>query len=353
MTHVFVNGSYRKIEIEHVRLSFSTNMKEIGRVQFSKIIHLFTTILKVLKARFLHRSSVLYYMPAGPDVVPMVRDIIFLIAARWCFPQTVFHFRAAGLSELYERLPRILRFFFRQAYYHPELAIQLSEFNPPDGRAVRAKKVTVIPNGMEDQFLAHHRGTGTAKANAHPVILFVGILRESKGVMVLLEACKRLHEAQVPFRIRFMGQYESDAFRNEVEAFLDGNGLRDHVEFLGVLKDAPKWEAYAQADLLCFPSHFASESFGNVLIEAMMFQLPVVATHWRGIPSIVADGETGVLVPIKDPAALAEALARLLKDPELRRSLGERGRQRYLEHFTLDRFYRNMEDALAAVAHEE
>ncbi len=347
MTKVFLDGNYQSISVHHVRISFSSHMNEVGKFRFSKITHLFTTICKVLKTRFQYHTPVLYYMPAGPDVVPMVRDLVFLMATRWCFRYTVFHFRAAGLSELYERLPKVLRFFFRQAYFDPDLAIQLSEFNPPDGRTVRAKKIVIIHNGMEDQLPSHH--SEHAETVAEPVILFVGVLRESKGVMVLLEACKRLQEAKVPFRVRFMGQYESDLFRNEVETFLAQNNLQDKVEFLGVLKDGRKWDAYAQADLLCFPSHFESESFGNVLVEAMMFRLPVVATRWRGIPSIVVDGETGSLVPIKDPKTLADELERYLRDPELRRSVGEQGRQRYVENFTLNRFYENMEDALASV----
>ncbi len=348
MTKVFLDGNYHLLSIHHIRLSFSSSMGEVGKFRFSKITHLFTTIYKVLKARFRNRTPILYYMPAGPDVVPMLRDLVFLTATRWCFQYTVFHFHAAGLSELYERLPKVLRFFFRQAYFDPDLAIQLSEFNPPDGRTLRAKRVVVVPNGIEDYGPAHYR---ERPANvAEPAILFVGVLRESKGVMVLLEACKRLQEAKVPFRVRFMGQYESDLFRNEVETFLAQNNLQDKVEFLGVLKDGRKWDAYAQADLLCFPSHFESESFGNVLVEAMMLRLPVVATRWRGIPSIVVDGETGSLVPIKNPEVLAEELKRYLEDPELRRSVGEQGRQRYVENFTLNRFYERMEDALVSVS---
>ncbi len=347
MTKVFLDGNYHLISIHHIRLSFSSSMGEIGKFRLSKIFHLFTIICKIWKARFQYRTPVLYYMPAGPDVVPMLRDVILLLATRWCFQHTVFHFHAAGLSELYKRLPRGLRFLFRQAYFDPDLAIQLSEFNPPDGRTLRAKKVVVIPNGIQDHGPQHYR---ERPANvAEPAILFVGVLRESKGVMVLLEACKRLQEAKVPFRVRFMGQYESDLFRNEVETFLAQNNLQDKVEFLGVLKDGRKWDAYAQADLLCFPSHFESESFGNVLVEAMMFRLPVVATRWRGIPSIVVDGETGSLVPIKNPALLAEELKRYLEDAELRRSVGEQGRQRYLQNFTLESFYRNMEQSLASV----
>jgi glycosyltransferase involved in cell wall biosynthesis len=78
----------------------------------------------------------------------------------------------------------------------------------------------------------------------------------------------------------------------------------------------------------------------------MQFSLPVVATRWRGVPSVVVDGESGVLVPVRNPARLEAALATLLQDPDLRARMGSRGRELYLQRFTDERFRRDMEAAL-------
>jgi glycosyltransferase involved in cell wall biosynthesis len=82
----------------------------------------------------------------------------------------------------------------------------------------------------------------------------------------------------------------------------------------------------------------------------MQFEIPVVATRWRGIPSIVEDGKSGFLVPIKDSQALADKIALLLQDPALCEKMGKRGREIYLERFTLERFWRNIEEAFMSVA---
>ena len=186
-----------------------------------------------------------------------------------------------------------------------------------------------------------------------PIILFVGVLRESKGVEVLLDACCKLRDAGIPYQLKLMGKLHSGAFRTRVGKFIYSNNLTEHVDLLGVVTGDNKWQVYSEADILAFPSFFESEATPRTVLEAMSFEIPVVATRWRGIPSMVEDGESGFLVPIRDSQALANKLAVLLKDQELRRSMGKRGRQIYLERFTVEKFWNNMERAFLSVALDE
>jgi len=174
-TKRLLDGEYSRVKLFHVRMAFSGEMDEIGRFRFGKLLHLLAVVVRATFAKFRHGISILYYMPAGPDRVPMYRDLAILIATRWLFRRVVFQFRAAGLSELYERLTRLERFFFRLAYRRPDLAIRSSEFNPPDGEFLGAKRNIVIQNGAEDRrpsFAVRRRGR-----SATPSILFVGVLR--------------------------------------------------------------------------------------------------------------------------------------------------------------------------------
>jgi rhamnosyl/mannosyltransferase len=106
------------------------------------------------------------------------------------------------------------------------------------------------------------------------------------------------------------------------------------VRFLGTLPQPRLREAYSACDLFVLPSRTRSEAFGIVLLEAMARSKPVVATQVGGIPYVVREGETGILVPPFDPIPLAEAICQLLGDPELRHRMGQAGREHVLTNFT-------------------
>ena len=344
----FVTGEYEGIEVSHVRMAFSAEMADVGRFQARKLLHLLTVVVRVLWQRFRTGAKVLYYPPAGPDLVPVMRDLAILLATRWAFDATVFHFHAGGLSEIWPRLPRALRRPFRAAYARPDLALQPSALNPPDGEFLGARRTVVIPNGVPDSADA---GDPVGDPG-QPTILYVGVVRESKGVLVLLDACKRLEERGVVFELRIMGSFESPEFKLGVRAVLAEAGLEAKTALLGARIGEEKARYFATSDVFCYPTFFEAETFGLVVIEAMQFSLPVVASRWRGVSSVVADGETGILVPPKDPEALADALQALLEDPTKRERLGRRGRELYLERYTEGKYRANMQAALRSLVDE-
>lgn len=345
MIEALLAGEYRKVRLFHVRLRFSDDMESVGKFAMRKVLILFTTIARIWWARFRDRTSVLYYPPSGPNKVPVLRDIILLNAVRWMFRRTVFHFHAGGVSGLESQLPAPLRPLFRAAYRRPWVSIRTSTFNPEDGRAFHARHDLVVPNGIADQ-----RGTvpESVSSPGEPLrILFTGVLVPSKGVTVLLEAFDRLCRRGIDAELELMGKWGDEAYRAECEAYVRRQGLEGRVRFLGVRRDRDKHLNFANCDVFCFPSHFEAESFGLVLVEAMQFAKPVVSTRWRGIPSVVEGGRNGLLVPVEDADAVADALERLAKDPALRARMGEEGRRIFEQRFTLERFHHAMEDALA------
>jgi glycogen(starch) synthase len=117
--------------------------------------------------------------------------------------------------------------------------------------------------------------------------------------------------------------------------------LRGVVTFLGQLDDDALDQEYADCDVLVAPSRF--ESFGLILVEAMMFEKPVVSTDIGGMREIVDDGVTGLLVPPDYGAALTSALQRLIGSGELRRTMGRAARAAYVERFHVDVMTRKAE----------
>ena len=330
-----------RVELFHVRMAFSEDIESVGKFAPRKLWVLFTTILRIWWFRFRYGTTVLYYPPSGPSKVPILRDIILLIATRWLFPKAVFHFHAGGVAAYEPEMPAWSRPFFRLAYRHPTLAIRTAPQNPEDGVALGAKRNVVVPNGVQDM-----RGTvpeHVAAPGAPITILFTGLLVPGKGVSVVLEAFKLAVAEGLHARLLLMGKWSWAEYKAECEAFVASHSLRAQVEFLGVLSGSEKFARFAACDVFCFPSFYDAETFGLVLLEAMQFAKPVISTHWRGIPSVVADGQSGFLVPVQDPRAVADKLLVLARDPELRRSMGLEGRRIFEREFTLNAFHRNME----------
>jgi glycosyltransferase involved in cell wall biosynthesis len=110
-------------------------------------------------------------------------------------------------------------------------------------------------------------------------------------------------------------------------------GIQDQVSFLGDRADVPQLLAQSQIFILC--THY--EGLPISILEAMRAGLPVIATKVNGIPEEVEHGKTGLLVPDKDVKEVAKALSTLIESPDLRQQMGEAGRQKFLEEFTIER----------------
>jgi glycosyltransferase involved in cell wall biosynthesis len=184
-------------------------------------------------------------------------------------------------------------------------------------------------------------------AGTPPTIGYLGRLEWYKGVHDLLRALPLLHGTAPDVRLDIAGD---GPFRPELERLAASLGLSDRVRFRGRVEGHAKEEWFAGVHLLATPSNMW-ENFPLVALEGLVRGRPVVATNIGGIPDIVEDGETGFLVPIERPDALAARLGTLLGDPARARAMGLLGRARVLDRFTpeghvtrLVRIYRSIVD---------
>lgn len=177
-------------------------------------------------------------------------------------------------------------------------------------------------------------------AGSH-LLLIAARLHPEKGYEYLFQAMATLKQ-------RFDGRIKllvagSGALLDHYQQMVRWLGCDDVVLFLGFRKDLP--DLMAAADLFVLPS--VAEAFGLVLTEALCLGTPVVATRVGGIPEIVDDGVDGVLVPPADGEALADAVARLLNDPERRQRMAGAGRYKVLSRFRFDQMVRAYESIYA------
>jgi glycosyltransferase involved in cell wall biosynthesis len=169
-------------------------------------------------------------------------------------------------------------------------------------------------------------------------IVAVGTLHEVKGHVHLIDACRLLVERGVDVTCRFIGDGPD---RDALAARIAEHDLTGRVALVGRLTSDAVARELADADVLVAPSvptrGGKREGIPVVLMEAMAAGLPVVASRLSGIPELVTDGVSGLLVPPGDPTALADALQRLAGDADLRSRLGDEGRATVLRDFDVDR----------------
>jgi glycosyltransferase involved in cell wall biosynthesis len=290
------------------------------------------------------RPEVLYYQPAGPNLVPVLRDIFILCTTRWLFRATAFHFHAGGVCEYSLSLNYVLKKLLQFAFARPELVIRTAYSAAPDGPTLCCKRNLVVPNGIPDYAVESidRRGESGMRIS----ILFVALLVEDKGVYVAVQAVQQLLAAGMDVELTCLGEWRSLDVRRRVESMIDPMFI-SRFKFPGVMSGDSKWEYYRKAHIFLFPSYFHAETFGLVLVEAMCFSLPIVATRWRGIPEVVEEGSCAILCEPRDVEGCRDALIQLVNNPALRIKMGRKGRERYLSNFTIEIHRKAMESALS------
>jgi len=238
-------------------------------------------------------------------------------------------------------IPRYL--WQRRSFFEPYLFVALrlghlvicpsdySRANVSQAYGVPLSKTRALHGGVHGSFFAQ---IPTHKPQGKFTLLFCGRLNGRtpvKRVDVLLKALPYViqrHHAE----LNIIG---TGPRLDEYVTLVRSLGIGDQVHFLGHVDHSRMPAHYATADLFVLPSRM--ESFPLVLVEAMACGLPVVATRVGGIPEVVEEGVTGLLVLPDDPQALAEAISCLLDDPEKMREMGAKGRERAKECFTWDK----------------
>ena len=172
------------------------------------------------------------------------------------------------------------------------------------------------------------------------IVLYAGRLASNKGLHVLVDAAAELLEDFPKTLFLLVG--EDTGMKEILERQMKAKGIREHFLFTGhVHEDETFLSAFALCDVFVLPSEY--EAFGIVLLEAMASYKPCIGTRVGGVPEVIKEGETGAIVDYDDPHQLADALLVMLRSEELRRRMGEKGRERVMRKFSWDSIVEEIE----------
>lgn len=202
---------------------------------------------------------------------------------------------------------------------------------------ISASQVYVVENGIDLPAFDEAAREDPGVPAGRPCIAVIANLHPSKGHLDLIEAVARVRAEVRDLLVLCAGE---GPMRPVLEQQIAFQGLRETVLLLGHRRDVPA--LLARARVTCAPS--VEEGLSSAIVEAMAAALPVVATDVGGTPELVREGETGLLVPPRNPEALAERLLDLLRDPDRARALGAAGRRRVERDLTLPALGRRLGD---------
>ncbi|MBC7785838.1 MAG: glycosyltransferase [Burkholderiales bacterium] len=324
-------------------LGFSSLLRFREVAQAFRFVWRISRVLRHLNVDLVHTNS-------------LKSDLIGGVAARLAGLPVIWHVRDRIVPEyLPTPVVKVFRFLCRIipnrviTNSHATLRTLIPHSRPHvDGsegrsRSPLAARYRVIHDGTLVADYDGSRNAASSEVNdSPPLIGLLGRLTEWKGQHIFLRAAAivRREFPRTKFQIVGSALFNESDYEAEIRRLCTELGLDDCVEFTGFRADVPK--VLEKLTLLVHAST-TGEPFGQVVIEAMAAAKPLVATNGGGIPEIVDDGRTGLLVPMSDHEAMAAAICKLLSDPVAAIEMGRRGRQRVIEHFSIDLTARRVE----------
>lgn len=321
----------------YISPSTANNIQDIAKINCVKIFRFVFILLRIARILIFERPDLVYYTAtARKDGFRISYIIVTWI--RLFNRNIVVHFHNKGVCENKKGIDGIIR----KSFFRNIKVILLSHYLYYDIEDwVDKKDVLICPNGIPQ--------TNTEKIvrkNSVPHLLFLSNLIKSKGVYVLLDACKILKDKGEQFVCDFVGAESKEISESIFLAEVSRRGLCDFVKYHGRKYGAEKDSYFKHADIFVFPTYYESETFGLVNLEAMQYQLPIVTTNVGGIPDVVKNGINGIVCERNNVESLANAIETLLSNSEMRKEMGNAGYEKFKNEFTLDIFERNFTDCI-------
>jgi glycosyltransferase involved in cell wall biosynthesis len=267
-----------------------------------------------------------------------LRDLLFLMPALFRGTPVVLHLHGGRYDRFVVSAPAPVRRLARVVFGRAERVIVLGESLRAmlEGLVV-ADRIDVVPNGVSE---LNPSGCAATERDGRIRVLYLGNLIPGKGYVELIRAVEALLDEGLDIEVTLAGAV-ADA-EVHARAVAEVRYGADRIRFVGSVDAAGKAALLRRSDVVVLPSYYENEAHPLVLLEAMAAGLPVVSTWHAAIPEIVIHGETGLLVPGRDVAALASAMRVVAERPDLRAAMGRAGRRRYEDRFTATQWAERM-----------
>ena len=341
-------------DCHYVNMAVATRLEDVGKGGWRKVLGVWKKLIEVRKAVKEVKPDLVYITPNSAGA-PFYKDFITIMLLKMMGQRIVMHFHNKGVATRENR--RLDNWLYHLYFKNVKLILLADALYEDVKKYVSRKNVFVCPNAIPEIKMAKE-SVGTSKTHAVPRILWLTNIMKTKGIMEFLSALKILKDKGVKFHVDFVGGLTKEMTGEEFDTALTMNGLNSCCTYHGPKYGDDKYVYFRDADVFVLPSY--TEALPVSILEAMQFGLPVVASNVGGVSAEVEDGVTGFLLGGKQPIMLntfrpdaheiADKLAVLLADADLRSKMGKAGRVKLEKEFTLQVFERRMTGILSGIA---
>jgi glycosyltransferase involved in cell wall biosynthesis len=339
-------SSWKRIRLLHVNAEYAVDRAKLRKYEFKKVLRAFLYLTIVLKMIYRDGASIIV-ATVSFDRGPFLKDAFLILAVRALSKARVIgwvHMDPARLA--YEQTPwwfsAIVRNVVSRVHIWvacaPSLLNKWPTFLPPQRRQA-------ILNGIAAPIVQRsERPANTLR------VTYLSAMERLKGWEDLLAAATSVCASRNDVEVYFYGAPAGDATLESVTSAFSRLEKPNRIRWLGPVYGNSKWQALADTDLFCFPSH--SEQFPITILEAMAVGLPVVASRVGAVEDAIVPGKGGWLVEKQSPTALACALSTAIGDVKNLRSFGAFNRERFEQNFARSVFGEKWQELLCHVARD-
>ncbi|MBN2214927.1 MAG: glycosyltransferase family 4 protein [Bacteroidales bacterium] len=322
-------------------ISYKDKIDDIRILSVKKIFTIISTCFKLIYKLIINNPDLIYFQ-ISPHGIAFFRDLTYVLLIKFFNKPIIYHIHGKGIQKFINGSAlkkRIYSYVFKN-----EWLICLANSLTYDINGIFNKEPYIVNNAIPNSLL----DIDIKKNNSTLNLLFISNLLLSKGIYAYISSLEILNKLRnnIKFKGLIVGKVV-EVTEEMLNEKIYNAGLAGMVEYFGPKYDNEKLNTLIYSDILVYPTY--NDAWPLVILEAMQFGLPVIATKEGAIPEIVDDGVTGFLVEKHRPDQIAEKLEILINNSELRKSMGEAGRKKFIEKYTLDVFEKNMLDVFSDV----
>jgi len=335
-----INNSFN---CKYINYSLSEEIEDVGKFNIIKIFFYLRLIKSICTQLYNFKPDLCYVTPSARQitVADLLKDFIIVLIIKLFKAKVVLHFHNKGISTSQDKW---LFDKFYKKHFNNVKVILLSDLLYNDiKKYVDKSNVYICPNGIPIK-------TISAIKSERFYILFLSNMMADKGVWTLFNACKELKNNGLDFECHFVGKW-ADISESEFKNKILQHNMSEYIFYHGATYGEKKDDYYARSDIFAFPTR--NDTFGLVLLEAMQYSLPCISSCEGGIPDVIENGVTGFTIENINSSQLCDKILFLKNNPEIRKKMGDSGKERYDKLFTIDVFEKKIAETFKIILSDQ